>query len=140
MKILFFIIVLALTACSKSPDKSEYINLENSNYSVMDEINIPKEFARKSSVYGEYYTNFEDYILLGEIDGSIENSVKKTLIYYLPADFKPDDNYYMSFNSGEFNIKSMNDFSDIKGKQIKDKFIVVLSRKDVDKLYEEVFE
>lgn len=139
MKILILLLLL-LTSCTNLQEESNYVDLSNSKYSEFENVNIPHDFAYKSSVYGDYYTNFDDYILLGEIDTNIEEDIMQILSYYLPADFKPHYNLGLNYNSDEFTISSLNKFSDIKGKQINDKFIIIFSKLDLDSLYEKVFE
>lgn len=88
MKIIYILLLIILSACSpQNAIQNEYIILyENFEEQILSTINFPKDMAQKTSMYGNFLTDFNNFILFRELDkqDQVFERLEESLSYYIP--------------------------------------------------------
>jgi len=140
--ILILTCLFIFTACNKEE------NVTNTEFEASNQygesIFLPVKWAKKSGIYGDYFTDYEDIILITEVkSGEMETSIKESLNVYKPdlvslndnLEIKKNDDYYIG------NIKGNSVNNVIIRTLEKEKYLVIVSKTQerAYELYKKIF-
>lgn len=142
-KIIFIVsLMLIISGCSKS-DHS--IIFEGEYDYLNGEVSIPTDWSYKYGSYGEFYTDYENFILINTFDDikSLESKIVSDINFYLPKYFSLNDEYNLEFYKNDEILlsKSGDVFNSTKGKIFESEdskvyVIIGVKNEDEGKLYQ----
>lgn len=132
--------LIILSGCQKNERQTDLTieSVDNQTY------NIPQGYADKKGYRGDFYYDFENFILvINEINqDNIEEQIHQSLNYYLPGEISLSEDLKINISNQQVKIERYtNSYKLILGK-ILDNEIVLLSSKNesTEDLYEKVLE